>query len=470
VNCFDIHTKEDTMKILLVSPASGKWKGISRRGPFNGKTFRFSMLSLLTVAALSPEDAEVAIVDEQVEDIPLDGAFDLVGITVMTAAAPRSYEIADHFRSRGIPVVLGGFHPTMNLDEALDHADAVVAGEAHGAWEALCRDLEKDSLQRVYRGRGGESPPLPRHLLDRKGYVTMSATYATVGCANRCRFCSITAFHGGKRRLREISVVVDEIASFEERFFIFVDDNLTQDGEYVRELLRRLAPLGKRWVTQASLDAADDESLLTLLRDAGCMGIFVGMETANGAALKAQEKGFNAPGRYRDAVRRIHRHGMFVEAGIMFGFDADGPEVFRETLSMLEDIGVDAIQASILTPLPGTPLFEQMRGRITDRNWGHYDYRHVVFSPRGMTARQLQDGADWVIRSFYSPRRILRRALRWLTMPRGARLLLYPLALNLAYYGRVKAFRIEGHDPAKETSGKQLGSGADGWTLEAASR
>jgi radical SAM superfamily enzyme YgiQ (UPF0313 family) len=455
-----MHTKEAIMKILLVSPASGTWRGISRRGLFNGKTFRFSMLSLLTVAALSPEDAEVVIVDEQIEEIPLGEEFDLVGITVMTAAAPRAYEIAGHFRRRGVPVVLGGFHPTMNTGEALAHADAVVAGEAYGAWEALIRDLEKGSLRQVYRGHGGEASPLPRRLLDKKDYATMNATYATVGCANRCRFCSITAFHEGRRRRREISAVIDEIASFDGRFFIFVDDNLTQDGEYVRELLRQLAPLKKRWVTQASLDVADDGSLLVLLREAGCMGIFVGMETVNRAALKAQEKGFNTPEHYRDAVRRIHRHGMFVEAGIMFGFDADGPEVFRETLAMLDEIGVDAIQASILTPLPGTPLFEGMKGRITDRDWAHYDYRHVVFSPRGMTAAQLQAGADWVIRSFYSPRRILRRALRWLTMPRGARLLPYPLALNLAYYGRVKAFRIGGHDPLGKTFTAQANSGA----------
>jgi radical SAM superfamily enzyme YgiQ (UPF0313 family) len=464
-----MHTKEDIMRILLVSPASGKWKGISRRGFFNGKTFRFSMLSLLTVAALSPEDAEVVIVDEQIEEIPFGEDFDLVGITVMTAAAPRAYEIASLFRDRGIPVVLGGFHVTMNTDEAMDHADAVVAGEAYGAWESVIRDLRDGSLQRLYRGRAGEPPPLPRHLLHKKGYVTMNAAYATVGCANRCRFCSITAFHEGRRRRRNISAVVDEIASFDGNFFILVDDNLTQDGEYVRKLLKELAPLKKRWATQASLDVADDDSLLALLREAGCMGLFIGMETVSRAALKAQEKGFNSPERYREAVRRIHRHGMFVEAGIMFGFDAHGPEVFRQTLAVLDDIGIDVIQASILTPLPGTPLFEEMKGRITDRDWEHYDYRHVVFAPLGMTAEQLQAGADWVIRSFYSPRRILRRALRWLTMPRGARLLPYPLALNLAYYGRVKAFRIGGYDPSGEVSTARIQGGAPAGPLEAPS-
>ncbi len=435
------------MKILLVSPASGKWKGMSRRRLFYGKTFRFSMLSLLTVAALSPEDAEITIVDEQIEEIPGEEYFDVVGITVMTAAAPRAYHIADGFRRRGIPVVLGGFHASLNSDEALEHGDAVVVGEAYGAWEELLRDLGRGSLQPLYHGRPGVPPPLPRHLIDKKGYVTVNATYATIGCTNRCHFCSITAFHEGRRRKREIDEVVAEISAFDERFFIFVDDNLTQDTDYARQLLRRLTPLNKRWVTQASLDVAADDSLLALMSDAGCVGIFVGLETLNRVALKAQEKEFNTPGRYREAVRMIHHHGMFVEAGIMFGFDADGPGVFRTTLDMLEEIGIDAIQASIVTPLPGTPLHEKMKGRITDRNWEHYDFRHALFTPKGMTAEQLQAGADWVIRRFYSPGRIIRRALRWGLMPRGLVRLAYPLALNLAYFGRVKAFGIGGYDP-----------------------
>jgi radical SAM superfamily enzyme YgiQ (UPF0313 family) len=443
-----MYAKEGAMKILLVSPASGKWKAISRKRFFNGKTFRFSMLSLLTVAALSPEDAEITIVDEQIEEIPWEGHFDLVGITVMTAAAPRAYRIADSFRRRGTPVVLGGFHVSLNSEEALEHGDAVVVGEAYGAWEELLRDLRRGSIRALYHGRPGVPPPLPRHLIDRKGYVTVNATYASVGCTNRCQFCSITAFHEGRRRLREIDEVVAEISTFDDRFFIFVDDNLTQDADYARELLRRLVPLRKRWGTQASIDVASDNSLLALMSEAGCVGIFVGLETLNRTALKAQEKEFNTPRRYRNAVRSIHRHGIFVEAGIMFGFDTDGPGVFRTTLDMLEEIGIDAIQTSIVTPLPGTPLHEKMKGKITDRNWEHYDFRHVLFKPKGMTAEQLQAGADWVIRRFYSPGRILRRALRWSLMPRGAARLAYPLILNLAYFGRVKAFEIDGYDPA----------------------
>jgi len=438
------------MKILLISPASGHWRGISRRRLFNGKTFRFSMLSLLTVAELSPADAEIRIVDEQLEDIPEDDQFDVVGITAMTAAAPRAYEIAETFRVHSIPVVMGGFHATLNPDESLEHVDAVVVGCAYGAWERALDDIRNGSLKRVYYGDPEGSIPatLPRHLVDKSKYVTVNSTYATLGCRNGCRFCSISAFHKGEQHQRRVDDVVNEIAAFKERFFMFVDDNLTQDRDYVVELLERLRPFRKKWITQASIDVADDDELLELLRDAGCIGLFIGLETFNERALNSQDKGFNVPERYRSAVAKLHRFGMFVESGIIFGFDTDGPEVFRATLDMLDRIGIDAIQTSILTPLPGTPLFGDMQERIFDRDWEHYDYRHAVFVPQRMGTDQLQAGTDWVIRKYYSPWRILRRAVRWIAMPGSIRNIVYPLGLNLAYFGRVKAFAIRGYDPA----------------------
>ena len=209
-----------------------------------------------------------------------------------------------------------------------------------------------------------------------------------------------------------------------------------------------MRPLRKKWITQASIDVADDDELLELLRDAGCIGLFIGLETFNERALNAQDKGFNAPDQYRAAVAKLHRFGMFVESGIIFGFETDGPEVFRATLDMLDRIGIDAIQTSILTPLPGTPLFGDMQERIFDRDWEHYDYRHAVFVPQRMGTDQLQAGTDWVIRKYYSPWRILRRAVRWIAMPGSIRNIVYPLGLNLAYFGRVKAFAIRGYDPA----------------------
>jgi radical SAM superfamily enzyme YgiQ (UPF0313 family) len=438
------------MKILLISPASGKWRRIGRRRLFNGRTFRFSMLPLLMVARMCPEDSDIRLIDEQVEDTPLDETFDVVGITCMTATAPRAFELCRHFRQRKIPVVLGGFFPTLNPHLALEHCDAAVIGPAMEAWPRLLEDLKAGRLQKQYRGNpNGRIPALlPRQLLNRQNYSTVNSVYATMGCRNRCKFCSISAVYDAHHYQRPIEEVIEEISSFKTRFFMFVDDNLTQDRDYIRALLRRLVPLRKKWVTQASIEIAEEEELLTLLHKAGCVGVFIGLESFNEKNLNQHEKEFNRPARYKQIADTFHRHGIFVQAGMIFGFEGDDVHVFESTLKMLEEVGIDVIQTAIMTPLPGTPLYEEMKDRILDTDWEHYDYRHVVFRPRRITAEQLQAGADWVIRKYYSPWRILKRTLRWLTAPGGLRNFIYPFVLNWAYYGRVKVFKISGYNPA----------------------
>lgn len=437
------------MKILLIAPAAGKWQRIAEKKLFNGRVFRFSMLSLLTVAKLSPQDAEITIIDEQVSKIPFDENFDLVGITAMTAVSLRAYEIAASFRKKGIPVIMGGYHATLNPDEALEHVDAVVIGCAFGAWEALIKDISKNKLQRIYYGNPtGKIPThLPRKKLIKSNYITTNATYATLGCKNTCHFCSISAFYEGKHHTRPINEILTEIQSFKEDFFIFVDDNLPQNREFAYDLLTKLVPLNKEWVTQASIDIVDDQKLLKLLQKSGCIGLFIGLESFNEQALNAQGKSINAPHYYKEAVKKIHDHGIFVESGLIFGFDNDHKDLFQNTLKMLKHIQIDAIQVSILTPQPGTALFTEMQGRLFDRNWAHYDYRHVVFKPKHMTPEELQAGADWTIKQFYSPKNIFMRSFRWLSMKQGWKHFLYPFILNLAYLGRTKRFNIRGYNP-----------------------
>ncbi|MBL7215379.1 MAG: B12-binding domain-containing radical SAM protein [Phycisphaerae bacterium] len=438
------------MKILLIAPASGNWKKIAARRFFNGKTFRFSMTALLTVAKLSPADADITLVDEQIEDIPFNDRYDLVGITCMTATAPRAFELCAYFRSRHIPVVLGGFFPSLNPEAALEHADAVVVGPAMEAWPALCEDFHKGRLEKIYHGNPNGKVPsmLPRNLIRTENYSTANATYATMGCKNKCKFCSISAVYKANHYTRPIDDVIAEVASFDSKFFMFVDDNLTQNREYVLELLERLAPLKKHWVTQASIEIADDEELLDKLKKGGCIGVFIGLESFNAHTLNETEKGFNAPEKYRRAVKTLHRHGLFVQSGVIFGFDDDTVEVFSTTLNMLERIGIDAIQVAVLTPLPGTVLYEDMKDRMIDTNYEHYDYRHVVFQPKRMGAEQLQAGADWVIRKYYAPWRILRRTVRWLCT-RGLSHYTCLFVVNWAYFGRTVAFGIKGYNPAK---------------------
>jgi radical SAM superfamily enzyme YgiQ (UPF0313 family) len=442
------------MNILLIAPASGRWRNVGRSGLFNGRTFRFSLLSLLSVAAESPPDAEIQIVDEQVDDIPWDGPFDLVGITCMTAAAPRAYEIAARFRERGVPVVLGGMHPTLCPEEAVLHADAIVAGEAEGVWPQVLADAKAKRLHGVYRS---PSPPdlaalkaLPRQLLDRQRYATVQTVQATRGCPHGCDFCSVAAFSHRTQRRRPIPEVIREIAELPARFFVFIDDNLVADRDYARQLFRALAPLKKRWITQATLSMADDLDLLKAAADAGCLGVFVGLETFSAANLGAVSKTCNQVARYREWIRRFHQHGIGIEAGIVFGFPGDRPPVFARTLRLLEKLEVDVILVSIFTPLPGTPRFAAMNERLLDRNWAHYDFHHVVFEPWAMSAESLQAGHDWITREFYRPWRIVRRVWRHLWRPRAWACLPYLAAVNLAFYGRTVRWHIRGWDPAKE--------------------
>jgi radical SAM superfamily enzyme YgiQ (UPF0313 family) len=439
------------MRILLIAPASGPWRGLGTKRFFNGKTFRFSMLSLLSVAAVTPSQHRVTLVDEQIEGIPWDVPVDLVGITVMTATAPRGYELCRRFRERGIPVVLGGFHPTFNVAEALRHADAVVVGPAGDAWPALLADAETGALRPIYRGNPERGIPLalPRHLLKRSRYVSIQTCSATAGCRNRCAFCSITAFYGGRRYQRNIDEIVSHLRSFDETFFLFVDDNLTQDREYALRLFEAITPLRKKWATQASIEIADDPELLQWMRRAGCVGVFMGLESFSERALCSQDKTLKSPHLYKEAVRTLHRHGIVVEAGLIFGFDTDGPDVFEKTLAAVDDIGVDAMQASILTPLPGTPLFDQMRGRIVDLDWEHYDYKWAVFEPAQMSREDLRGGLEWINKRFYAPLRIARRLCRWLVMPSGFRTFHIPLLLNVAYWGRQFRFHVRGYNPAR---------------------
>jgi len=438
------------MKILLIAPSSGNWKGIAKSKFFNGKTFRFSMLPLLSVAALTPTEHEVTIIDEQIENLPSSNDFDLVGVTAMTALAPRAYQISKHFKDLGITTVIGGFHATLNPEEALKHFDCVVSGPAYNAWDKLLLDFQNGDLKRIYYGNAEKNIPekLPRHLLAKENYLTVNATFATLGCKNSCNFCSVNEFYKMNRFYRNIEHVANEIKNFKEKFLIFIDDNLIQDREYAIDLFKAIKPLNKKWVTQVSIDISNDEELLKMMAEAGCMGVFIGLETFSEEALNSQKKNINSPEKYKEAIKKIHKYGIYVESGIIFGFDSDDKTVFNKTLKTLDKIGIDLIQLSILTPIPGTILHKNMEERIFDKNLEHYDYRHTVFYPAQMNSSELQNGADWVIRKFYSPFKIIKRIFRWLTVKNGFINFIFPLVLSAAYYGRVKRFKIYGFNPA----------------------
>jgi radical SAM superfamily enzyme YgiQ (UPF0313 family) len=463
------------VKILLVLPAAESVRVTreTRRVP-RRSMLRFSVLPLTTVAALTPSRHMVTLCDENVEALDLDADVDVVGITFMTALAPRAYEIADAFRARGRIVVAGGYHPTFLPEEVAAHFDAVVVGEAEGTWPRVLEDIEAGRVRGIYRRPEPCDPaeiPVPRReLTDRtaRHYATIHAVQTGRGCRHACRYCSVTAFHRGTHRSRPLDRVLEELLGV-PRDFMFVDDNILADPDYARALFRAMVPLRKRWVGQCSLEIADDPGLLRLARRAGCIGLFIGIETLSAANLAAVEKGFNDSGGYLGRIAAIRRAGIGIVAGIIVGMDGDDTGTFERTLRFLERARIDAVQVNVMTPLPGTPLFEtfERQGRILDRDFGHYDFRHCVIRPARMTPGALQDGADWLYAQFYRPDRILLRFARSL-LRLGPAAAWIGLRLGLTYRYDNRREGIVGRNPASSPDRGAAGAlltGADSGIL-----
>jgi radical SAM superfamily enzyme YgiQ (UPF0313 family) len=415
---------------------------------------RFSVLPLTVVAALTPPEHEVVLCDENVEPLDFDADCDLVGVTFMTALAPRAYEIAAEFRKRGRVTVAGGYHPTFRPEEAAEHFDAVVAGEAEGAWQRVLDDAAAGRAHGVYRNDGPcdmAAVPVPRRdLTDRTRdlYVTTNAVQTGRGCTHGCRYCSIAAFHGKTHRNRPLDAVLEELRAL-PRDMMFVDDNIIADPDYARKLFRAMAPMKKRWVSQCSIEIADDPELLKLARKAGCRGLFIGVETMSEENLAAMDKGFNRAASYHRRIGAVRRAGIGVIAGMIVGLDGDDVGVFERTLRFLGRTRIDSLQLNIMTPLPGTPLFDayEEAGRVADRNWSHYDFRHVVMKPAKMTAGELQDGADWLYAQFYRLDRILWRFARGVFSV-GLVPAWVSLRLNLTYRHDNRREGVVGRNPA----------------------
>ena len=444
------------MKILLITPCIEKYLLEPGEKPREVKLFRFSMLSVLTVAACTPGRHEVRIVDEHIEAVDFEEDADVVGISFMTAHAPRAYQLGEEFRRRGRIVVFGGFHPTFMPAEALQHCDAVVLGEAENTWPQLLEDIENHRLQRIYRSGQpvdlGTLQAVPRQLLKKNGYITINAVQVSRGCKNACEFCSVSSFYGKKQRFRPLDKVVAELENIPGMFVLFIDDNIAGDTQYASKLFRAMIPLRKKWISQASLKIADDEELVKLAARSGCCGLFVGLESINSRSLEEVEKGFNRTERYGESIKKLQDAGIGIETGLIFGFDHDEVSVFERTLDFLLKHNIDAIQVSALTPLPGTRLYEKMvrEKRIIDTRWEHYDYRHVVFRPRNMAPEQLQNGVDWIIGEFYRTGNIARRVFNNFSKPNLFRNLFVTLPINIGYHRDARRWHIRGQLPTGE--------------------
>jgi radical SAM superfamily enzyme YgiQ (UPF0313 family) len=426
------------MRVLLITPENRFLKAF-RRGQLNN----FVQLTMPYLAGFVRPSHQVALLDEYNQRVDLDAPADLVGITCNTPNASHVYALADAFRRRGRLVVLGGPHPTLLPEEAREHADAVVVGEAERTWPLVLDDAARGQLRHTYHDP--QPPPLDRlpharrDLIRSRGLLG-NTVIATRGCPHRCSYCNLRQIYHPALRFRPVEEVVAEVRTFRAPFFTFWDDQLFMDAGYTLRLCAALAGVGKRWAAMVTLASTRSERLLAAAARAGCACLFLGLESFSADSLRLANKAFNVVEGYEEGVARIHRHNIAVQAGIVFGFDGDDPSTFDATLKGATRVALDGATVSILTPFPQTPVFEELRraGRLLTGDWSYYNGKTAVsFRPARMSAAQLWEGYMWFRRRFFAPRCILERVRRSGVRPGQS------ILLNLRYW-RAVANRIPG--------------------------
>jgi radical SAM superfamily enzyme YgiQ (UPF0313 family) len=425
------------MKILLISPER-------RRKKEEAFLFRLSFLNLPYVAAVTPPDIEVKIIDEAFEEVNFDERVDLVGLTAQTPVAPRAYQIAAEFKKRGIPVVMGGVHVSMLPQEALQHVDAVVIGEAEEIWPNLIQDLRKGQLGRIYVGSefvDSSKLPLPRReLLNEKFYFPLKLLETTRGCPHHCDFCGVSRFFGFRYRNRPIGDIDRELkALFPEgsvmnaiptkilslfskdlpyflkrRLLYIIDSNIAGDKRFCLDLLSLLKDYDLLWWGHAPVSVAFDQTLLEGFSRSGCIALNIGFESFSAKNLQTMGKGFNLPSRYAEAVRRIRDQGIGIMGTFIVGLDDDDPGVFQRIIDFSNDERLDWALTFIMAPYPGTESYKRLEkeGRIFCRDWEKYDSLNAVYHPLLMSVEELEQGMRRVWKEVFSLNSIYKRILR----------------------------------------------------------
>ena len=412
------------MKILLVSPVRDPHK-------FTNKGILIPQLALFILKGLTPKKHDVKIVEEEYMELDYDEECDVVAISCLTSNAYRGYRIADAFREKGKIVVMGGIHPSLLPDEALEHADAVVIGEAEGVWEKILDDIESDKLQERYHE---PNPDLDRYIpkdfstLSKKRIYNLVPLQTSRGCPYDCDFCCVTDIFGKKIKLIPIKHVVRDIKESGGRNFIFLDDNIIGHKKYARELFTALIPLKIRWVGQSSISFANDIEMMKLAKLSGCKGLFIGLESVEESNNHQYTKLKSLEDTKR-SIKKILRMGILIQASVIFGFDDDTHETFGKTIKFLRKNRISLASINALTPYPGTRVFEKFKeaGRLLHEKWEYYDHHTVVFQPKNMTPLELQIGKIKTKTDFSKIFSIAERIMGNLRMP-----VLY-LAANMGY-------------------------------------
>ncbi len=410
------------MKLTLIKPTIGR-----REHSLYVDEGRMEPLMLGVLAGLTPPDVEVVLHDDRMESIPYDDPTDLVAITVETYTARRAYEIAGEYRSRGIPVILGGMHVALLPDEAKQQADSIFIGDAETGWAQVIEDARRKKLQPQYYGPpgiaqiGGIQPR--RDLYKGKSYLPMSLMQFSRGCRFACSFCAVSQYFDRKHYLRRIDEVVAEIESQERKFLFFIDDNIASNRAALKELCHALIPLKVHWISQASLDVTQDRELMTLMEKSGCWGNVMGFESINAASLREAKKSPNIPGfsNYEQEVRILREHGMQTWAAFTLGYDHDTPDSICATVDFALRSKFTFAAYNILMPYPGTPLYrtlaEQTRLLFDGKWWLHPEYRfnQSAFIPELMSADELTNACHSARTRYNSVASMVQRFSDWKT-------------------------------------------------------
>ena len=400
--------------ITFVRPNLGQGKSTDAMTP----------LVFAILKARTPDNIATVMIDERVEAfVPVPT--DLVAMTVETFTARRAWEIADIYRARGIPVIVGGHHPSMVPDEALRHADSVVIGDAEGVWEQVLADAAAGNLKQRYQGGFGFDADQPvsfdRSIFAGRKYAPVSLVQIGRGCRFACDFCSIHAFYGKRREQRPIPEIVDEIAALPaDRIIFFVDDNLFWRRDRFVELMRALTPLKHQWSCQITIDVARDDELLDLMAQAGCALVLIGFESLSKSSLKQMRKNWNGvAGEYHEVIAKLHDRGIMIYGTFVFGYDGDEPHAFIEAAEFARTQGLAIANFNPLTPMPGTGLYDRLKrdGQLLRPHWWldpQFKYGDAIFLPKKLSPEQLRDGPMHARGIFYSWISILSRAGRGL--------------------------------------------------------
>ncbi len=380
----------------------------------------FMPLNLAICAALVPENWDAEIIDECATDEPHQpkADCDIVAIGAMTTQAPRAYEIADGYRKLGIKVFLGGIHPSALPDEALEHADAVAIGDAESTLPYMISDFEKGELKQKYNWR--DFPPAdiatPRKdLLNPKDYLVFNPIQTTRGCPHNCSFCTTPAIFGRKFRQRKIDDIIEEIRQAKEQFgtnfFIFSDDNFAGNRKWAYELCQWMVPLKIKWASQCDILISESDKLLAAMRDSGCIGLILGLESPRQNTLFEAGKRFVDADSYLWRIKKISSYKISLWGAFIFGFDSDDWRSCRDTCRFAQRADLAMACFPILTPYPGTEMFRryESQGRILTRDWTKYNGASVVFEPKNFTEKELRHAQMSAFCEFYHPRSAFRR-------------------------------------------------------------